>query len=469
MDKDKNLNVLIVDDEEELRKSVHSILNTSFEDTSFNINEAPNGKVALDFVKQNPCDLVIMDVKMPEMDGLVTLEKIKAHDPGICVLIMTAHSNLTDAVRAIKEGAFDYLEKPVEPSDLVKLVNEANKARRMVSDLKVNVPIFDDDTETNIVGSTTRMREIFSLVHKLGNVDTTVLIRGENGTGKEMVARAIHSFSTRKNGKFIAINCGAIPENLMESELFGHEKGSFTGAHERKIGMFQIANNGTLFLDEIAELKPEMQVKLLRVLQEKSFIPIGSHREVKTNARIIAATNQNLEKMIEEKRFREDLFYRLNVMPIFLPPLRERLDDIESLCLHFINKFNKVHKKNIQGLSAEAIANLKNYDWPGNIRELENAIERAFVISQGSTLTVTDLPENIINQQVTKIEMEGGQYTGPMNYDRFKEDMEKEFIIKALKANNGRINKTVAQANIPKNTLLRKIKKYEIDVKKLID
>lgn len=469
MDKEKNLNVLIVDDEEELRKSVRSILNTSFEDTSFNVSEAPNGKVALEFVQKNPCDLVIMDVKMPEMDGLTTLEKIKAHDPGICVLIMTAHSNLTDAVRAIKEGAFDYLEKPVEPDDLVKLVNEANNARRMVSDLKVNVPIFDDDTETNIVGSTTRMREIFSLVHKLGNVDTTVLIRGENGTGKEMVARAIHSFSTRKNGKFIAINCGAIPEALMESELFGHEKGSFTGAHERKIGMFQVANNGTLFLDEIAELKPEMQVKLLRVLQEKSFIPIGSNREVKTNTRIIAATNQNLEKMIEEKRFREDLFYRLNVMPIFLPPLRERLDDIESLCQHFIQKFNKVHKRNITNLSADAIDKLKNYDWPGNIRELENAIERAFVINHGNTITVADLPDAIINQQITKIEMDGSLYTGPMNYDRFKEDMEKEFIIKALKANNGRINKTVAQANIPKNTLLRKIKKYEIDVKKLID
>lgn len=469
MDKDKILNVLIVDDEEELRKSVRSILNTSFEDTSFNINEAANGKLALEHIQTNTCDLVIMDVKMPEMDGITTLEKIKAYDPGICVLIMTAHSNLNDAVKAIKEGAFDYLEKPVEPSDLVKLVNEASTARKLVSDLKVNVPIFDDDTETNIVGSTSRMREIFSLVHKLGNVDTTVLIRGENGTGKEMVARAIHSFSTRKNGKFIAINCGAIPENLMESELFGHEKGSFTGAYERKIGMFQIANNGTLFLDEIAELKPEMQVKLLRVLQEKTFIPIGSNREVKTNARIIAATNQNLEKMIEEKRFREDLFYRLNVMPIFLPPLRERLDDIESLSLHFISKFNKMHRKNISGLSVDAIDKLKNYDWPGNIRELENAIERAFVINHNNVIDVSDLPDNIINNQTTKIEMDGSLYSGPMNYDRFKEDMEKEFIVKALKANNGRINKTVAHANIPKNTLLRKIKKYEIDVKKLAD
>lgn len=466
---EKDLKVLIVDDEEELRKSVRSILDSSFTNTQFNINEASNGKEALNFIEKNSCDLVIMDVKMPEMDGITTLEKIKAYDPGICVLIMTAHSNLTDAVRAIKEGAFDYLEKPVEPEDLVKLVNEANRARNLVSDLQVNVPIFDDDTETNIVGSTSRMREIFSLVHKLGNVDTTVLIRGENGTGKEMVARAIHSYSTRKNGKFIAINCGAIPENLMESELFGHEKGSFTGANERKIGMFQVANDGTLFLDEIAELKPEMQVKLLRVLQEKTFIPIGSHREVKTNARIIAATNQNLEKMIEEKRFREDLFYRLNVMPIFLPPLRERLEDIESLCAHFISKFNKIHKKNIQGLSTDAVQKLKNYDWPGNIRELENTIERAFILVQGNSITVKDLSDNIVNNQRTTIAMDDSTYSGPLNYDMFKENMEKEFIIKALKANNGRINKTVAQANIPKNTLLRKIKKYEIDVKKLTD
>lgn len=464
------LNVLIVDDENELRTSVKSIFENSFENINFEVTEANNGAEALNTISKSSTefDFILMDVKMPEMDGLTALEKIKFQNPEICILIMTAHSNLNDAVRAIKSGAYDYLEKPVEPSDLIKLVNEAHQARQMVSNLKINLPIFDDDVESEIVGSTTKMREIFSLVHKLTNVDTTVLIRGENGTGKEMVARAIHSYSSRKDGKFMAINCGAIPENLMESELFGHEKGSFTGANERKIGKFQWANDGTIFLDEIAELKPEMQVKLLRVLQEKKFLPVGSNREVKTNARILAATNQNLEKMIEEKTFREDLFYRLNVMPIFLPPLRERISDIENFINHFVVKLNKKLSKDIKGFAPEAIEALKKYPWPGNIRELENTIERIFILTNRDWVTSHDIPDTILKNQKTEINIDSSTtYNGPLQFDVFKEEMEKEFILAALKANNGRINKTVASANIPKNTLLRKIKKYNIDVKNL--
>lgn len=462
------LKVLIVDDESELRNSVKSIFQNSFENINFEVSEAQNGAEALNMIAESNYDFVLMDVRMPEMDGLTALEKIKFQNPEICILIMTAHSNLNDAVRAIKSGAYDYLEKPVEPEDLIKLVNEAHQARQMVSNLKINLPIFDDDVESEIVGSTSKMKEIFSLVHKLTNVDTTVLIRGENGTGKEMVARAIHSYSSRKDGKFVAINCGAIPESLMESELFGHEKGSFTGANERKIGKFQWANDGTIFLDEIAELKPEMQVKLLRVLQERKFLPVGSNREIKTNARILAATNQNLEKMIEEKKFREDLFYRLNVMPIFLPPLRERIGDIENFIQHFMGKLNKKLKKDIKGFAPEAIEILKKYPWPGNIRELENTIERIFILTPRDWITAQDIPDNIANNQKTEINIDNNTtYTGPLQFDIFKEEMEKEFILAALKANNGRINKTVATANIPKNTLLRKIKKYNIDVKNL--
>ncbi len=462
------LKVLIVDDESELRNSIKSIFENSFDDIAFEVFEAHTGAQALAMIQDANFDFVLMDVKMPEMDGLTALERIKFHNPEICILIMTAHSNLNDAVRAIKSGAYDYLEKPVEPDDLIKLVNEAHQARQLVSNLKINLPIFDDDVESEIVGSTTKMKEIFSLVHKLTNVDTTVLIRGENGTGKEMVARAIHSYSSRKAGKFVAINCGAIPEALMESELFGHEKGSFTGANERKIGKFQFANDGTIFLDEIAELKPEMQVKLLRVLQEKKFVPVGSNREIKTNARILAATNQNLEKMIEEKKFREDLFYRLNVMPIFLPPLRERIGDIENFIQHFALKLNKKLKKDIKGFAPEAIEILKNYPWPGNIRELENTIERIFILTSRDWITAQDIPENITQNQKTEINIDSSTtYNGPLQFDIFKEEMEKEFILAALRANNGRINKTVATANIPKNTLLRKIKKYNIDVKNL--
>jgi transcriptional regulator with PAS, ATPase and Fis domain len=304
------------------------------------------------------------------------------------------------------------------------------------------------------------------LIYRLCKVDTTVLIRGENGTGKELVARAIHFNSPRKSGSFVAINCGAIPENLMESELFGHEKGAFTGAIERKIGKFQMANNGTLFLDEIGELRPDMQVKLLRVLQEKKFTPVGSNREVKSNTRIIAATNRNLEKMMADGTFREDLFYRLNVMPIFLPPLRERTDDILALAQHFIKKFARQHARVINGIDAEALEMLKAYRWPGNIRELENVVERAFIVENSQQITLESLPESLklapkeAPEKTAKVD-----YSGPLDFDVFKEGMEKEFIVSALKANHGRINQTVAQANIPKNTLLRKIRKYGINVK----
>jgi len=339
------------------------------------------------------------------------------------------------------------------------------EAREMVSSLALSNPIFDDDVDSEFVGHSQKMKEVFHLIYRLCKVDTTVLIRGENGTGKELVARAIHYNSPRKSGSFVAINCGAIPENLMESELFGHEKGSFTGATERKIGKFQVANNGTLFLDEIGELRPDMQVKLLRVLQEKKFLPVGSNREVKSNARIIAATNRNLEKMIEESDFREDLFYRLNVMPIFLPPLRERKDDIPALVQHFIKKFSKSHQSPIQGISPDAIEALKNYRWPGNIRELENAVERAFIVENSSYIQAESLPDAVRQLDSTTGKPTSiSQANKPLDFELFKEQAEKDFIISALKANRGRINQTVALANIPKNTLLRKIKKYGIQV-----
>lgn len=460
------LNTLIVDDEAELRRSVISILKSAIPDVEFVVDEASTGKEALEKVRGHNFDLVLMDVKMPEMNGLEALAAIKEHDPRTFVVLMTAHSNLQDAVTAIKDGAYDYVEKPVNPQRLTEIVRTCLEARDLVSSLALSNPIFDDDIESEFVGSSQKMKEVFNLIYRLCKVDTTVLIRGENGTGKELVARAIHFNSPRKSGPFTAINCGAIPESLMESELFGHEKGAFTGAVERKIGKFQIANNGTLFLDEIGELRPDMQVKLLRVLQEKKFTPVGSNREVKTNTRIIAATNRNLEKMMEDGSFREDLFYRLNVMPIFLPPLRDRTDDIPALVPHFIKKFAKQHASQITSINPEALEILKSYRWPGNIRELENVIERAFIVENSNQITAESLPENIREsgkEQALKSTPLG--YTGPLDFDAFKDQMEKDFIVSALKANNGRINQTVAQANIPKNTLLRKIRKYGINVK----
>ncbi len=463
----QQLKVLIVDDESELRRSVSSILSNSIPDIQLTVDEADNGVAALEKVKAGSWDLVLMDVKMPEMDGLEALVKIKEHDPRTFVVIMTAHSNLNDAVLAIKEGAYDYLEKPVKSERLVQIVTKALEARDLVSSLALSNPIFDEDVESEFVGNTQKMRDVFNLIFKLCKVDTTVLIRGENGTGKELVARAIHFNSPRKSGSFVAINCGAIPETLMESELFGHEKGAFTGAVERKIGRFQAANNGTLFLDEIGELKPDMQVKLLRVLQDKRFTPVGGTREVKTNTRIIAATNRNLEKMMEDGDFREDLFYRLNVMPIYMPPLRDRADDIPALIQHFIKKFTKQHGNPIQGITQEALLILKSYRWPGNIRELENVIERSFIVENSSMITAQSLPENMMIAPKPVAQGKPAPSGTPMrlDFDIFKEGMEKDFIIGALKANRGRINQTVAQANIPKNTLLRKIRKYGINVK----
>lgn len=465
------ISVLIVDDEAELRKSISMILTTAIPEIQFKIMEAATGREALDLFEKGDFDIVIMDVRMPEMNGLEALKLIKESDPRTFVVIMTAHSNLQDAITAIKDGAYDYIEKPVSSARLTEIVRKSLEASELVSSLALSNPIFDDDVDSEFVGHSQKMKEVFGLIYRLCKVDTTVLIRGENGTGKELVARAIHYNSPRKSGSFVAINCGAIPENLMESELFGHEKGSFTGATERKIGKFQVANNGTLFLDEIGELKPDMQVKLLRVLQEKKFLPVGSNREVKSNARIIAATNRNLEKMIEEGTFREDLFYRLNVMPIFLPPLRERKDDIHALVQHFIKKFSKSHHSEIHGISTAALETLKFHRWPGNIRELENAVERAFIVENTTLIQVDSLPETVrqsaqspMRPTVTLSSYSGSSSNQLLDFEIFKEQAEKDFIISALKANKGRINQTVAQANIPKNTLLRKIKKYGIQV-----
>lgn len=472
MNTNKRLSALIVDDEAELRKTVISILRGSIPGFEFDIEEASNGQEAVQKFKSGDWDLVLMDVRMPELTGLEALKLIKAHDPKTFVVLMTAHSNIQDAIAAIREGAYDYMEKPVQPQRLIELVTRAHEASEMVSRLALSNPIFDDDIDSEFVGSSKKMRDVFELIHRLCKVDTTVLIRGENGTGKELVAKAIHYNSPRKTGAMIAINCGAIPESLMESELFGHEKGAFTGAHERKIGKFQLANNGTIFLDEVAELRPEMQVRLLRVLQEKKFMPVGSAREIKTDARIIAATNRNLEKMIEDGSFREDLFYRLNVMPIFLPPLRDRIDDLPNLCQYFIKRFTKQHSRSISGLSDEALDVLRKYRWPGNIRELENVIERAFIVENSDRISVTALPEHLIQkakENMAPLQAATVSAQGPLDFEAFKEQAEKEFIISALRANKGRINKTVAEANIPKNTLLRKIKRYGINVEEYKD
>lgn len=507
------LKVLVVDDDQGLRLSVKSALAVT---QRFEVDEAFDGVNAMEKIKgsDKKYDLVILDVDMPRMNGLEALRQIKEFDPGIIAIIMTAHATLNDAIQAVKDGAYNYLQKPVSSDDLLQLIDKAVNAHNLISNIAASAPVMVE-AGRKIIGHTSQMQKVFNIIHRLAKVETPVLIRGASGTGKELVAKAIHYNSARKDEKFVAINCSAIPENLFESELFGHEKGSFTGADQRKIGKFQFAEGGTLFLDEVGDMPQLMQVKILRVLQEKVFTPVGSNREFPTNVRIIAATNRPLEDMIKAGSFREDLFYRLNVVPIFLPALAERKDDMEHMVNIFIKKFNQAHGKRINGIAPDAMAVLKKHAWPGNIRELENVIEHAFVLEMSNIITIASLPESLLIATGTNLidvppvmetaysvasagvssaahahaglqdeedsdlsseseDLDGEEivpYSGSENLDfnAQKEAFEKEFIIKALKTFRGRINQTALHANIPKKTLLRKIEKYGINAKDYVN
>ncbi len=492
--------VLVCDDDAGLRLSVQAALSAT---GRFEVDEAFDGINAIEKIKSKTYNIVLLDVDMPRMTGLDALKVIKEHDPSIIVLILTAYANIDDAVRAVKEGAFNYVSKPIKSEDLVAMVDRAINAYSLISQASVSFAM-QVEPGREIIGHTSRMKKVFNVIMRLSKVDTPVLIRGASGTGKELVARAIHSNSSFKDGKFVAINCSAIPENLFESELFGHEKGAFTGADQRKIGKFQYAEGGTLFLDEIGDLPLLMQVKLLRVLQEKAFTPVGANREIDSNVRIIAATNRALEDMNKRGDFREDLYYRLNVMPIFLPSLSERRADIHNLVNLFIQKFNRAQSKKIIGVTNEALGVLKKYDWPGNIRELENIIEHAFILEESNMLQVSSLPESILlatgtelsaaqlkiredliaqgedaglfaeetDDEVSQPLIAADEVARPsggsveiLDFNKHKEAFEREFIIKALKMFKGRINQTALHANIPKKTLLRKIEKYGINAR----
>jgi DNA-binding NtrC family response regulator len=495
--------VLVVDDDKVLQQSVKQAL----EYHHFAVEVADNGKEAVNKVYGQKYDLVVMDVNMPEMDGIQALTEIKKHDPSVIVLILTAYSNVTDAVKAVKEGAYNYLEKPISSENLVALIKRALKARSMVETVGFSSPTLSiGETPTSsdkFVGESQSMKKVFDVISKLAKVNTPVLIRGESGTGKELVAKAIHYNSPRKDEKFVTINCGAISENLIESELFGHEKGAFTGADQRKIGKFQFAEGGTIFLDEIGDISAGMQVKLLRVLQEKTFMPVGSNREIKVDVRIIAASHKPFEEMIKDGSFREDLFYRLNVLPVYLPPLRERKTDIPHLVNHYINYFNNVHNLKVKGAEQDALDVLTNYSWPGNIRELRNIIEHCFIMEASDYIHASSLPsivfkdqkkaeakdqattDNVIDMQDIQNSVLDGTNSaktatgsdvhfsfgarldagGKLDFAVAKDLFEKEFIVQALKLNKGRINQTALNANIPKKTLLRKIEKYEINPK----
>lgn len=503
--------ILILEDDSGLRFYLKGLLEQWFPEAR--IFEASDGQQALRVIQENEIHLALLDVDVPHISGVQVLEDFKAMYPLGIAIMLTAFGTISLAVESIRKGAFDFLEKPVQHQRLKSVIDKALNTFTFTQFAALSGPQSLDGGGRQLLSRNEKVQQLFHLILKLSSVDTPVLIRGPSGTGKELVARAIHFNSRRKNDPFVAINCAAIPENLLESELFGHERGAFTGAESRKIGKFEFAAAGTLFLDEIGDMPLSLQAKLLRVLQEKVFTPIGSLREVPLRARIISATHQNLEELIQKGLFREDLYYRLSVIPIYLPALKERIDDLDVLVPNLIRQLNSRHGRRILGVSQEVMKVLKSYHWPGNIRELENVLEYAFVLEPSNMITLKSLPENIKkyagvdqwqdvveslfedqgfdqhplstnlidwkqieNSPLNRLEWDSSSPSDPevgesepLDFNAQKEAFEKEFIIKALRKFKGKINQTALLANIPKKTLLRKIEKYKIDVKKIIN
>jgi two-component system response regulator AtoC len=392
--------ILVVDDDPGVRESFRLIL-----EDHYDVVDVPDGPSALDVVRASPMDLVLLDIRLPGMDGIEVLERIKAIDDRAEVILVTAVKTVRTAVAAMKLGAFDYLTKPFEEDELLSLASRALERRtleREVALLRSELARTHDLDE--IVGEHPVMERLHGLIAQVARTSTTVLITGESGTGKELVARAIHRYGNRRENPFVAVNPAAIVESLIESELFGHERGAFTGAHQRKLGKFELAQGGTLFLDEIGTLRAELQAKLLRVLQEREIERVGGTRSIKIDVRVIAATNTDLKDAVSRGTFREDLYYRLNVVPIVVPPLRERAQDVPLLAEHFLRRDTRDFNKHIEGLSPEAVAALRAYRWPGNVRELENVIERCVVLADGPIIQLNDLPLDVLlPQQATRV------------------------------------------------------------------
>lgn len=381
--------VLIVDDELNMRVVLHAMLKKK----GYQVSEAADGLEALEHLGKEVIDVIVTDLKMPRLNGLGLLEGVKTRHPEIPVIIITAHGTIETAVDALKKGAFDYITKPFDQAELISVIDKAIRTRIKNHDELILAE--EEIGRYGIVGRSEKIREIYKTIEQVSSTATTILITGETGTGKELIAHAIHQGSPRRDNAYIKINCGAIAESLIESELFGYEKGAFTGAASAKPGKFELADEGTIFLDEIGELPKDMQVKLLQVLQDQTFERVGGIRTIKVDVRIITATNRDLLKEIKEGNFREDLYYRLNVVPIKMPPLRERKEDIAPLAYYFLERFNTKLNKNIKGIDQRVLDCFKNYSWPGNVRELENLIERIILLTDGESISLSDIPEEI--------------------------------------------------------------------------
>ncbi len=446
--------ILVVDDEDIIRESLSFILKKE----GFQVEEAANGKEAYDKIKENSFDLVISDLEMPVMKGTELLEEIKKLDIKTSVIIVTAFGSLDTAIKALRNGASDYILKPVEFDELLIKIRRLFEAKNILLENRIlRGEIQRNFDFENIIGKSQAMKGIYQMVKTVAESDSTVLITGKSGTGKELVARALHFHSKRKNKPFIAVNCGAITENLIESELFGHKKGAFTGAVSDKEGYVKAAENGTLFLDEISELPLNLQVKLLRVLQEKEYTPVGTTVTLPINVRFLASTNRDLKEEVKAEKFREDLYYRLNVIEINLPSLQERVEDIPLLADHFLNKYRVEMNKNIKAIDNPAVRALMSHKWKGEVRELENVIERAVIFCSGDFITLKDLPPNFQQQ---------GDFTGALNTGSLEEavrNYEKDLIIKALENNEFNKEKTADVLQVGLSTLYRKLK--ELDIK----
>jgi len=439
--------ILIVDDERIVRES----LQHWFEEEGYIIETAENGMSALEKFSKDTFDLALLDMKMPGMTGLELLKKIKAIDEYCIVILITAFASVPTAIQALKDGAYDYVTKPVDPDELNNIVRNGLESVKLKKENKVLKKHLESMTiPENLVGESPQMKKIIELIKTVSDADSTVMIRGESGTGKELVAKAIHQNSKRKYFPIITVNCGALSESLLESELFGHEKGAFTGAHFKRKGMFEIANGGTIFLDEIGSISQKTQVDLLRIIETKKFNRVGGNEMVESDFRLITATNEPLEKLIDENKFRKDLYYRLNVITITLPPLRERKQDIPILANFFLKKYSELMNKEIEGISSTAMDFLLGYDFPGNVRELENTIERAIVIGKSNEINLDDLSLEGTNDSYAFADDAAGSL----------EDVEKKYIIKVLGENKWNISKSAEILGVERVTLYNKIGKY---------
>ncbi|MDP2365365.1 MAG: sigma-54 dependent transcriptional regulator [Ignavibacteria bacterium] len=447
--------ILVVDDEEIIRDSIYYVL----EKEGYEVDKAENGKAAYDKMINNHFDLVITDIEMPVMKGTELLEKIKTLNVQTSVIMITAFGSLDTAITALRNGASDYILKPIEFDELLI------KAKRLFEnkDILLENRVLREEIHRkydfeNIIGKSQSIKKVYEMIEAVAVTDSTVLISGNSGTGKELVARALHYKSPRKNKPFVAVNCGAISENLIESELFGHKKGAFTGAITDKEGYIKASNGGTLFLDEISEMPPQLQVKLLRAIQEKEYTPVGTTVSLPVNVRFIATTNRNLEDEVRAGRFREDLFYRVNVVDIHLPSLKDREEDIPLLADHFLNKYRKEQNKNIRGIDNEAMRAILNHEWKGEVRELENIIERSVIFCKGDMITLQELPASF------KPKMDEFDFSYSGSLDDSVRKFEKDFILRALENNDNNKEKTADTLKVGLSTLYRKLKELDIKI-----